>query len=116
MRHRHKGRILSRKKEPRMALVRSLMRSIVTKDAIVTTEARAKEVRPKLEKLVTKEIKGTLSGHRDVIAKIGPDAAMRLKKDIVPKIGARKGGYLRITKFGTRLKDGARMAKIAFVD
>jgi len=116
MRHRRVGRILKRERGQRDALLKSLMRSLVLKNAIVTTEAKAKEVRPRLERLVTKEIKGTLAGHREVISRIGNDAAGRLKKDIVPRVGARKGGYLRITKHGIRKGDGARLARISFVD
>ena len=116
MQHRRRGRILKREKGQREALIRSLMRSIVMKSAVVTTEAKAKEVRRHLERLVTKEIRGTLAGHRSTAAAIGKDAAARLKKEVVPKIGERKGGYLRIVKYGVRISDGSRMARIGFVD
>ncbi|MEK7643569.1 MAG: bL17 family ribosomal protein [Patescibacteria group bacterium] len=116
MNHRRKGKILKREKGPRKALINGLMRSVVMTKAITTTETKGKAIRPLLEKLITKELSGTLAGHRAVIAAIGPDAASRLKKDIVPSIGGRKSGFLRITKLGMRKSDATRMVQVSFVD
>ncbi len=116
MRHRRVGRKLKREKGPRAALLRSLMRSIVIKNAIVTTQTKAKAVRPVLERLVTRAKHGALADYRLVAATIGKDAALRLKKDIVPKLSNRHGGYVRIIKYGVRRSDSAHMARIGFVD
>ncbi len=115
MQHRRVGKILKREKGPREALFRSLARSIVLKSAITTTEAKAKAIRPILERLITTEKKGTLAGHRTVVAALGKDAAAHLKKEIIPKMVERKGGYLRITKLGVRKSDAAPMANISIV-
>lgn len=118
MRHRQKGRILKREKGPRTALLRSLMRAVVMSKSksIHTTETRAKEIRPRLERLITKEKSGTLAGHRHVVSEIGKEAAYRLKKDLLPLLNLRTSGYLRITKIGPRKSDSARMAHISFIE
>lgn len=115
MQHRRKGRILKRERGQREALIHSLMRSLVIKGAIVTTEARAKEIRPRLEKLITKEKTGTISADRKAAALIGKDAAGHLKKDILTRLESRKSGFLRITKLGPRKSDSSRMVQISFV-
>ncbi len=115
MRHRRVGRKLHRERDQREALMRSLARSLVMKESIITTEAKAKAVRPYVERLVSKSKSATLAGHRVVAGEIGPDAARKLKNDIVPKFSGRAGGYTRITKRGARKTDSARMATIAFV-
>ena len=116
MRHRRVGRKLHRERGQRDALLRSLARSLVLKGSIITTEARAKTVRPYVEPLVTREKSGALAGHRAVIAKIGQDAATKLKADILPKFSNRAGGYTRIIKRGIRVSDASRMATIRFVE
>ncbi len=116
MRHRRRGRILKREKAGRKALLRALMRGIVFSKSIVTTEARAKEVRPHLERLITKERRGTLAAHREVVTMLGKDAAIRMKKNIVPALGERTSGYLRITKIGQRSSDASRMVHISLVE
>jgi len=116
MRDRRVGRKLKREAGPRKALMHSLMRAIVLKHAIVTTEAKAKAVRPLFERVVTRARKGTLTDFRYVSSVVGKDAAALLKKDILPNIKDRRGGYVRITKFGVRKSDAARMARIGFVD
>ena len=67
MRHRHKGKILDRKKEPRRALLRSLATSLILYEKIKTTEAKAKAVRPYIEKMITKGKKGTLAARRELL-------------------------------------------------
>jgi len=118
MQHRRVGRILKRKKGQRTALLRSLMRAVVVSrsKSIITTSAKAKEMRPRLERLITKEKSGTLAGHRAVVVELGKDAASRLKKDIVPSFSSRSSGYLRITKMGPRKSDSAKMVQISFVE
>ena len=116
MRHRRTGRILGRRLNQRRALLRSLMRAVVLSDRITTTESRAKELRPHLERLITKEKTGTLAHHRYVVSEIGIDAASRLKKEILPKIGGRSSGFVRITKRPNRRSDAAQMVTLGFVD
>ncbi|MDA1334600.1 MAG: 50S ribosomal protein L17 [bacterium] len=116
MRHRNKGRILQRKKGPRVALLRSLLRSLILHKAIVTTTARAKEIRPRVEKLVTRAKTGTLANHRYITGEIGLEAAKKLRDDIAPNSKDRKGGYTRIVKHGVRKSDAAQQSHISFVD
>jgi large subunit ribosomal protein L17 len=116
MRHRHRGVILKREKGQRKALLHSLVRALVLKEAIVTTEAKAKAARPQIEKLITKAKKGTLANHRIIVSEIGKDAASRLKNIVLPRLASRSSGYVRITKQGARTSDAARMARISFVE
>ncbi len=109
------GRKHHRESAQRRALMCALARSLVLKNSIVTTEARAKSVRPFVERLVTHAKSGTLARQRTVIAEIGNDAAKKLKNEIVPQFVSRQGGYTRITKKGARKTDSSRMAQIAFV-
>jgi len=84
--------------------------------AIVTTEAKAKALRPYVEKLVTKAKHGGLHKQRQVVATIhDKDATHRLFADIGPRYTDRNGGYTRILKLGTRPGDNAPMARIEFV-
>lgn len=116
MKHRKKGRILKRESAQRDALMRSLARSIILHGKVVTTEARAKAVRPYVERLISREQKTGLAGHRHVAALLGKDTAQHLRSDILPKLKARPGGFLRITKYAIRKGDAARLSMISFVD
>lgn len=116
MQHRRVGRKLHRVKRQRTALLRSLMREVVLHKSILTTEAKAKEMRPRIERLVTKAKKGTLANDRVVIAEIGKDAAGIMKKEIVPAVSKRTSGFVRIVKKGVRKSDASRMAFVQFVD
>ena len=116
MQHRRKGRILQREKGPRKALLDSLMRALILKNGIFTTEARGKEMRPRLERLITQEKAGTLAAHRRLVATVGPDAAAKMKRDILPQMINRTGGYIRIEKVGVRKSDASRMVRVSFVE
>ncbi len=84
--------------------------------AIVTTEAKAKALRPYVEKLITKAKHGSLHKQRQVVARIHDvDAAHRLFDEIGPRYADRNGGYTRILKLGPRPGDNAPMARIEFV-
>jgi large subunit ribosomal protein L17 len=84
--------------------------------AITTTEAKAKALRPYVEKLVTKAKHGGLHKHRQVVSTIhDKDAAQRLFAEIGPRYADRNGGYVRILKLGSRPGDNAPMARIEFV-
>jgi len=116
MQHRVKTRKLGRKKEQKEALLRSLGRALVLHEKIETTEAKAKELRPFIEKLVTKSKEGTLSTRRLVISRIGgEEPAQKLFDIIAPRYKERNGGYTRIVKVAPRQADGARLAIIEFV-
>ena len=96
--------------------MRSLVRSLVLKDRIKTTEAKAKEIRPKVEKLVTRAKQNSVASAREILRTI-PDktAVKKLQSVIGPKYIDRKGGYTRIVKIGKRASDAAPMVYIEFV-
>jgi len=115
MRHGNVNRKFGRERGQRAALLKSLARSLVIKGKIKTTEAKAKEIRPYVEKLVTKAKAPTLANRRSLIVTLG--AAVTANK-IIRMAGnytERSGGYLRITKMGPRKGDAAKMAVIEFV-
>lgn len=115
MKHRSKGRKLGRKKDQRKALRKSLMDGLIEHGKIKTTEAKAKEIRPKIEKLVTKARLGTLANRRLLSEKLSSGATKKMMDEIGPKYKDCKGGYTRITKIGARKGDAAPMATIEFV-
>lgn len=117
MKHHDKNRKFGRKQSERRGFLRSLMRALVLKERIKTTEARAKEIRPRVEKLVTKGRANTLTSYRSIISDLGGDeeVAQKLVKTLSPRYKERAGGYLRITKAARRKGDGSPMAVIEFV-
>ena len=113
MRHRAKGRQLSRTSTHRKALLRNMAASLFQHDAIVTTEAKAKELRPFAEKLITLARRGDLHARRLVERRIKDrDTLGKLFSEIGPRFAARPGGYTRILKLGHRPGDGADVARI----
>lgn len=117
MRHRKAGRQLRRTSEQKLALLRSLATSLIEQGAIETTEAKAKELRPFVEKLVTKAKAGTLHARRLAGRHVQKrEAADKLFQDWGKKFATRPGGYTRILKVGHRKGDGAEMARIEFVE
>ena len=117
MRHRKAGRSLRRTSEQRLAMLRNMATSLIEAGAITTTEARAKELRPFVEKLITKARTGTLHARRLSGRHVRKrDAADKLFKEIGPKFATRKGGYTRITRTGHRKGDGAEMARIELIE
>ena len=115
-RHGYKGRKFGRETDQRRALMRSLMRALVVSREIETTEAKAKELRRPMEKLITLARKGGLSNRRLVIARLNDVAvANMLIEEIAPKL-KRDSGYLRIERTRLRVGDNAQMARIGFVD
>lgn len=117
MKHHKKQRKFGRESNQRIALIRSLARSLVHYEGITTTEAKAKELRPYIEELVTRARTGTLAVRRQIISKLGGDEAVakKLIEDIAPQYKERPGGYTRITKLPVRQADAAKMAHIEFV-
>jgi large subunit ribosomal protein L17 len=117
MRHRRAGRQLRRTSEQKLALMRNLATSLIEHGAIETTEAKAKELRPFVEKLITKAKTGTLHSRRLAGRHIQKrEAADKLFQEIGPRYATRKGGYTRILKTGHRKGDGAEMARIELIE
>lgn len=115
-RHGYKGRKFGRERDQRNALMRGLAISLIEHGAIVTTLPKAKELRPIVEKMVTKAKKGGLANRRALIASLNVESANRLVDVIAPSM-KRDSGYLRIEKLGEyRVGDNAEMARIEFVD
>src|ERR1700716_4133349 len=115
MRHRKAGRQLRRTSEQKLALMRNLAPSHIKSKRTETTEAKAKELRPFIEKLVTKARTGTLHARRLAIRHIQKrEAADKLFQQIGPRFATRDGGDTRILKTGHRKGDGAEMAIIEF--
>ena len=98
------------------AILGNLVASLIAAEAIVTTEAKAKALRPVAEKLITKARAGGVHNHRQVVAFIrDKDMAHRLFSEIAPRYADRPGGYLRILKLGPRPGDNAPMARVELV-
>jgi len=110
-----RGRKLSRKKNQRKALLKSLARALFLNEKIKTTEAKAKEVRMFAEKLITRAKKGDLASRRILAKYFSKDIVKKLVDEIGPRYKKRKGGYTRIIKLGPRKSDGAKMAIIELV-
>lgn len=117
MRHRVGGRKLQRTSSHRAALFRNMAAALVKHEQITTTLAKAKELRPYVEKLVTLAKKGGLSNRRLAHARLLDDAQLTKLFDVLAtRYADRPGGYLRIIKAGPRASDAAAMAIIEFVD
>ena len=113
MRHRAKGRQLSRTSSHRRALLNNMATSLFEHGRVVTTEAKAKELRPFAEKLITLARRGDLHARRLVERRIKDrDTLGKLFSEIRPRFAARPGGYTRILKLGHRPGDGADIARI----
>ncbi|CAN5807889.1 hypothetical protein BH24GEM1_BH24GEM1_26120 [soil metagenome] len=113
MRHRAKGRQLSRTSTHKRAMLNNMAASLFEHGRIVTTEAKAKELRPFAEKLITLARRGDLHAQRLVERRIKDrDTLGKLFTEIGPRFAARPGGYTRILKLGHRPGDGADVARI----
>ncbi|API60774.1 50S ribosomal protein L17 [Tardibacter chloracetimidivorans] len=117
MRHRVGGRKLQRTSSHRTALFRNMAAALIKHEQITTTVAKAKELRPYTEKLVTLAKKGGLANRRLAMSRLMDDAQLvKLFDVLAPRYSDRPGGYLRIIKAGIRASDAAPMAIIEFVD
>lgn len=97
-------------------MMANLAASLFAAEGIVTTEAKAKALRPVAEKLITKAKKGGVHRHRQVVSYLGDkEMASKLFSDIAPRYLERPGGYTRILKLGPRQGDNAPMARIELV-
>ncbi len=117
MRHGIDGRKLSRPTGHRLALYRNQVRDLIRHERIVTTEAKAKEVRRFAERIITLGKDGTLSARRQALRFITDDKVVgKVFDDLGPHYKDRPGGYTRIVRIGPRIGDGATMAKLELVD
>ena len=116
MRHRNKGRKLSRTHTHRKALLRNMATSLFRHERIETTTAKAKELRPVAERLITLARRGDVHARRLAGRRIQDREVLgKLFDDIAPRYAERPGGYTRILKLGTRKGDGAEMSLIELV-
>ncbi len=113
MRHRAKGRQLSRTSTHKRAMLNNMATSLFTHGRVITTEAKAKELRPFAEKLITLARRGDLHARRLVQRRIKDRETLGLLfREIGPRFAAPPGGYTRILKLGHRKGDGADVARI----
>lgn len=115
-RHGYQGRKLQLEAGPRKALVRGLLTSLVMHESITTTEAKAKEIAPQFERLVTKAKKGDLHNQRQLRSVLLTEvASQKMIYELAPAFAERNGGYTRIIKIANRRGDNAKMAVIQLV-
>jgi large subunit ribosomal protein L17 len=116
MRHRRVGKTLDRKTAPRRALLRNLATSLILHEHMNTTLAKAKAVKPLVEKMITKGKVKSLTARRELMKTILTEAAVvKILEELGPRYATRPGGYTRIVKLTTRKGDGAEMAQIQLV-
>lgn len=116
MRHRRVGKTLDRKSAPRRALLRNLATSLIVHEHVTTTLAKAKAMRPMVEKLITKGKAKSLHARRELMKTVLTEqAVVKLLEELGPRYATRPGGYTRIIKLNSRKGDGADMAQIQLV-
>ncbi len=117
MRHRKAGRQLGRDSAHRRALYRNLVTELLRYERITTTDAKAREIRPIAEKMITLGRRGDLHARRQALSYIYDRYVVeKVFEDLAPRMADRPGGYLRITRLEPRKGDGAKMAVIETVD
>jgi large subunit ribosomal protein L17 len=117
MRHHNTKRKFGRDKNQRKALLSSLALNLIVRGKIKTTLPKAKELRPFIEKIITKAKKGDMATRRIIISKLSnrDKEVKKLFEVIAPKYKDKKGGYTRVLKLGARKADGTEMSIIEFV-
>jgi large subunit ribosomal protein L17 len=117
MAHRIGGRKLSRKKGPRLALFKNLTVSVLRYERVQTTEAKAKEVQGRVERMITLAKRGDLTARRAVVSQFPnePLVVTKLFDEIAPKYADRTSGYTRIVKIGARKGDAAPIVQLELV-
>ncbi|HEU4449370.1 MAG TPA: 50S ribosomal protein L17 [Gaiellaceae bacterium] len=117
MRHRRAGRKLGRDSAHRKALYANLAGALIEHGRVRTTEAKAKEVRPVVEQMITLGKRGDVAAHRQAVAFLrSKSVAHTLFADVAPRFADRPGGYTRVVKIGPRQGDAAPMAYLELVD
>ena len=117
MRHQRKRHKLSRTASHRKALLRNLCKEVIDHERIQTTEAKAKAVRPEVEKLITLAKRGDLHARREALSALGQDkfVVYKLFEEVAPRYADRPGGYTRILKLGPRRSDSTEMVYLELV-
>ena len=117
MRHQRKRGKLSRDSAHRKALLANLSKEVIEHERIKTTEAKAKAVKPEVEKLITLAKRGDLHARRQALAVLGQDkfAVHKLFEVVAPRYAERPGGYTRIIKIGPRASDSTEMVLLELV-
>lgn len=115
MRHQKENRKFGRRRGQRRAFLKGLEHNLIMRERIATTEARAKEIRPQVERLITHGKKQNLAALRLLMKKLPKASAYKLYHEIAPRYQERRGGYLRIKKNSRMRADGAAMATIEFI-
>jgi large subunit ribosomal protein L17 len=117
VRHQKAGRKLGRDSAHRKALYSNLAGALIEHGRIRTTEAKAKEVRPIVEKMITLGKRGDVHAHRQAVAFLrSKPVAHKLFSEVAPRFAEREGGYTRVVKLGPRQGDSAPMAYLELVD
>ena len=117
MRHRRTRHKLSRDASHRRALLKNLSRDLIEHERIKTSQAKAKAVKPEVEKLVTLAKRDDLHARRQALAALGQDKYIvhKLFEEVAPRYAERPGGYTRIVKLGPRASDATEMVFLEFV-
>ncbi len=116
MRHRRVGKTLDRSSAPRRALLKQLATAVILYEHVNTTLAKAKAVKPVVEKLITKGRTKTLAARRELMKHLDLESAVnKVLEELGPRYATRPGGYTRIIKLGNRKGDGADVAQIQLV-
>jgi large subunit ribosomal protein L17 len=117
MRHQKQRNKLSRDSAHRRALLRNLCRDVIQHERITTSQAKAKAVKPKIEKLITLGKRGDLHARRQALSELGQDKFLvhKLFEEVAPRYAERPGGYTRIVKLGPRRSDSTEMVFLELV-
>jgi large subunit ribosomal protein L17 len=117
MRHAKTRHKLSRDSAHRRALLRNLSRDLIEHERIKTSQAKAKAVKPEVEKLITLAKRGDLHARRRALAELGQDRFLvhKLFEEVAPRYAERPGGYTRIVKLGPRRSDSTEMVFLELV-
>lgn len=115
MKHLRKNRKFGRPADFRRVFLWNLISDLILKERIRTTEARAKEIRPIVEKAITRAKIDNLANRRLLLKKLNLKSLNKLFKDLSPRFKERGGGYCRIMKLNTRKNDGAKMVIIELI-
>jgi large subunit ribosomal protein L17 len=117
MRHGRQRNKLSRDSAHRKALLRNLQRELIQHERIQTSQAKARAVKPKVEKLITLAKRGDLHARRQALSALGQDKFLvhKLFEEVAPRYAERPGGYTRIVKLGPRRSDSTEMVFLELV-
>jgi len=117
MRHQRTRHQLSRSASHRRSLLRNLAKEVIDHERIKTTEAKAKAVKPEVEKLITLAKRGDLHSRREALSALGQDkfVVYKLFEEVAPRYADRPGGYTRILKLGPRRSDATEMVYLELV-